>query len=466
MFVRCTAVPSGNLAMGPCVSGNSRFLDGFSKVFRYPPISIHFTCISHVCHRFDWGCLWANGFRSQRQFQSRSVHPIESQQSIRYRCEEQRDQHDTNWGGRPHQSIKAHPEHRIPTAISYGHVQHHVKTRYNIHVVMKSDRPLAQHGDSSASCKEMTIKASKPLDSISAVACTKKIISSSAYWKTSERNASRVGAVCLGLIWACGPMGHNLNNVAEHVADHVEHVADMWSSVYIDSILSSFKTWMLHHDKCKPWQQNLCIHGTRWHLGERIVVKSGKSMSIAVSMRISVELRAAMARERILRGRKKPGRPEKKQVQPGCERLHNVWRKHPQPPEIPRVTWEPLLRIREEPSIACLWKRGTTGTTMLAKDIQRYFACKYSNWTQGVREPCKLGELCIPGVPWVEVRFVTLESRPAKLRLQRAWVNWVNLLQRTVCSSCLHVVTDAMNLWQFVDTCRISVWLEGGKSDL
>ena len=33
-------------------------------------------------------------------------------------------------------------------------------------------------------------------------------------------------------------MGHNLNNVAEHV----EHVADMWSSVYIDSILSPFKT--------------------------------------------------------------------------------------------------------------------------------------------------------------------------------------------------------------------------------
>jgi hypothetical protein len=42
--------------------------------------------------------------------------------------------------------------------------------------------------------------------------------------------------------------------------------------------------------------------------GERIVVKSGKSMSIAVSMRISVELRAAMARERIL----KQGRPGKK----------------------------------------------------------------------------------------------------------------------------------------------------------
>ena len=183
---------------------------------------------------------------------------------------------------------------------------------------MKCDRPLAQHGDSSASCKEMTIKASKPLDSISAVACTKKIISSSAYWKTSERNASRVGAVCLGLIWACGPMGHNLNNVAEHVA---EHVADMWSSGYIVSILSSFKTWMLHHDICKPWQQ-ICLYP--WHemtSGERIVVKSGKSMSIAVSMRISVELRAAMARERILRGRGGRGGRKKNRCSPvanGC----------------------------------------------------------------------------------------------------------------------------------------------------
>ena len=47
-------------------------------------------------------------------------------------------------------------------------------------------------------------------------------------------------------------MGHNLNNVAEHVAEHVDHVADMWSSGYIVSILNSFKTRMLHHDKCKP----------------------------------------------------------------------------------------------------------------------------------------------------------------------------------------------------------------------
>ena len=66
------------------------------------------------------------------------------------------------------------------------------------------------------------------------------------------------------------------------------------------------------------------------------MVKSGKSMSIAVSMRISVELRAAMARERILK-QGRPGRPEKKQVQPGCERLHNVCRKHPQPQRSPEM---------------------------------------------------------------------------------------------------------------------------------
>ena len=385
------------------------------------------------------GCLWANGFRSQRQFQSRSVHPIESQQCIRYRCEEQRDQHDTNWGGRPsHQSIKAHPEHRIPTAISYGRVQHHVKTCYDIHVVMKCDRPLAQHGDSSASCKEMTIKASKPLDSISAVACTKKIISSSAYWKTSERNASRVGAVCLGLIWACGPMGHNLTNVAEHVAD-------MWSSGYILSILSSFRTWMLHHDICKPWQQ-ICLYP--WHemtSGERIVVKSGKSMSIAVSMRISVELRAAMARERILRGR---GGRKKKRVQPGCERLHNVWRTHPQPPnpqsEIGTLATHSGRTFDSLPLIHMgkfMRKHGTSGTTMFGQRHPKIFFLQILSWTQGVWEPCRLGTMH-PGVPWVKVRFVTLESRPAKLRL--AWVNWVNLCEL----SAVHVY-----IFHHISTC-------------
>ena len=30
-----------------------------------------------------------------------------------------------------------------------------------------------------------------------------------------------------------------------------------------------------------------------------------------------------------------------------CRRLHNVGRTHPQPPQTPRVKWEPLLRIRE-----------------------------------------------------------------------------------------------------------------------
>ena len=72
-------------------------------------------------------------------------------------------------------------------------------------------------------------------------------------------------------------------------------------------------------------------------------------------------------------------------------------------------------------------KHGTTGTTMynhvqpcLAKDIQRHFACKYSIELRVSGSHANL-ELFIPGVPWVEVRFVTLESRPAKLRLE-AWV--------------------------------------------
>ena len=105
--------------------------------------------------------------------------------------------------------------------------------------------------------------------------------------------------------------------------------------------------------------------------GERIVVKSGKSMSIAVSMRISVELRAAMARERILRGR---GGPEKKQVQPGCERLHNVWRKHPQPPnpqsEMGTLATHSGRTFDSLPLIHMgkfMRKHGTTGTTMFGQ---------------------------------------------------------------------------------------------------
>ena len=41
----------------------------------------------------------------------------------------------------------------------------------------------------------------------------------------------------------------------------------------------------------------------------------------------------------------------------GAARLRTVAQrlaKTPSTPEIPRVKWEPLLRIREEPSIACL----------------------------------------------------------------------------------------------------------------
>lgn len=52
-FVRCTAVPSGNLAMGPWVSGNSRFLDGFPRFSGTPP----FPSISHVFHMFAIGLM-------------------------------------------------------------------------------------------------------------------------------------------------------------------------------------------------------------------------------------------------------------------------------------------------------------------------------------------------------------------------------------------------------------------------
>ena len=84
----------------------------------------------------------------------------------------------------------------------------------------------------------------------------------------------------------------------------------------------------------------------------------------------------------------------------------------------------------------------------LAKDIQRHFSCKYSLELRVSGSHANL-ELCIPGVPWVEVRFVTLESRPAKLRL--AWVNWVNLCELSAVHVYifLHVVT-AMNLWQLM----------------
>ena len=107
------------------------------------------------------------------------------------------------------------------------------------------------------------------------------------------------------------------------------HVVQWLHTFYSQLFL---KTWMLHHDICKPWQQ-ICLYP--WHemtSGERIVVKSGKSMSIAVSMRISVELRAAMARERIL----KQGRPGKKidaaRLRTVAQRLANT-PSTPKPPE-------------------------------------------------------------------------------------------------------------------------------------
>ena len=137
-----------------------------------------------------------------------------------------------------------------------------------------------------------------------------------------------------------------------------------------------------------------------------------------------------------------------------------------------------------------LWKHGTSGTTMFAQKHPKTFFLQILSWTQGVREPCRLGamhsrgslgrgSICDSGISASETALGVGElGEPL----------------RTVCSSCLHVVT-AMNLWQFVDdkdshapqdwsnstqprctrescnlylydTCRISVWLEGGKCDL
>ena len=168
---------SGNGSMGKRKQPISGW---FSKVFRYPPISIHFTCISHVCHRFD-------GVPVSKWLQKPTTVPeslgasdrIAAMHKIQMRRAARSTRHKLRWPTPPidQGSSRAQDTYSYP-AIGC-HVQH-VKTCYNIHVVMKCDRPLAQHG-SSASCKEMTIKASKALDSISAVACTKKIISSSAY---------------------------------------------------------------------------------------------------------------------------------------------------------------------------------------------------------------------------------------------------------------------------------------------
>ena len=94
----------------------------------------------------------------------------------------------------------------------------------------------------------------------------------------------------------------------------------------------------------------------------------------------------------------------------------------------------------------------------LAKDIQRYFACKYS---LELLELCKLGAMH----SWGSLGRGSICDSGISASEAALGVGELGEPLRTVCSSCLHVVT-AMNLWQFVDTCRISVWLEGGKSDL
>ena len=267
--------------------------------FPVPPISIYFTCLPYFGLM---GCLWANGFRSQRQFQSRSVHLIESQQCIRYRCEEQRDQHDTNWGGRPsHQSIKAHPEHRIPTAISYGHVQHHVKTCYNINYTCGNEMwpavgtawwfkcELQRDDNQGQQAPRFDISRGLYKENHQQLCILKNL-------RAAQCQQSRSCLAGVGLsLWAYGSQPQQCCRAC------CRHVVQWLHTFYSQLFL---KTTYANHDsksvKLYPWHEMTS--------GERIVVKSGKSMSIAVSMRISVELLAAMARERIL----KQGRPGKK----------------------------------------------------------------------------------------------------------------------------------------------------------
>ena len=81
----------------------------------------------------------------------------------------------------------------------------------------------------------------------------------------------------------------------------------MWSSGgYIVSILMFFSkfecyiTTSANYDSKSVSSVKLLNPWHEMRSGEG-VVKSGKPMSIAVSMKISVELRAALARERILK---------------------------------------------------------------------------------------------------------------------------------------------------------------------
>jgi len=76
----------------------------------------------------------------------------------------------------------------------------------------------------------------------------------------------------------------------------------------------------------------------------------------------------------------RPGRPEKKQVQPGCERLHNVWRKHPQPPnpqsEMGTLATHSGRTFDSLPLIHMgkfMRKHGTSGTTMFGQRHPKIF---------------------------------------------------------------------------------------------
>ena len=87
-------------------------------------------------------------------------------------------------------------------------------------------------------------------------------------------------------------------------------------------------------------------------------------------------------------------------MQPGCERLHNVWRTHPQPPNPQSETgtlathsgrtFDSLPLVHRGKFMR---KNGTIGKTMFGQRHPKIFCLQILHWTQGVREPCKLGAM-------------------------------------------------------------------------
>ena len=128
-----------------------------------------------------------------------------------------------------------------------------------------------------ASCKEMMIKASNALDSTSAAACTKKITSSSMYWKASGQEPTITSSNSAKLQISCWNWSaHGISKSCPQSTATSGHV--------------SVVTRPRH-----PWHNMTS--------GEQ-VVETSKTMRIAVAVQILMELFAAIAGKGILRPQK------------------------------------------------------------------------------------------------------------------------------------------------------------------